>query len=56
MAASRMVLLKSGWIADIGTVSALVTLAGVVGAFAIYWAVRRTPLQLLFERPAARRQ
>ena len=51
MAASRMVLLKTGWITDVGTISALVTLAGVIGALAWYWAVRRTLLSFLFERP-----
>ena len=53
MAASRSVLLKYGWITDIGTISALVTLAGIVGALVLFWAVRRTPLRFLFERPAA---
>ena len=52
MAASRVVLLKTGMIGDIGTVSALVTMAGVVGALMLYWAVRSTPLRFLFERPA----
>jgi uncharacterized membrane protein YcfT len=52
MAATRTVLLKTGIVADIGTVSAIVTAAGVIGALAIYWAVRRTPLKFLFERPA----
>jgi uncharacterized membrane protein YcfT len=51
MAASRMVLLKTGWITDVGTISALVTLAGVVGALAWFWAVRATLLGFLFERP-----
>src|SRR6266508_401393 len=51
MAASRMVLLKTGWITDVGTISALVTLAGVVGALAWFWAVRATFLRFLFERP-----
>jgi uncharacterized membrane protein YcfT len=52
MAASRSLLVKTGVIADVGTMSALVTLAGVVGALALFWAVRRTPLRFLFERPA----
>jgi uncharacterized membrane protein YcfT len=52
MAATRTVLLRTGIIPDIGTVSALVTLAGVVGALAWYWAVRGTPFRFLFERPA----
>lgn len=52
MAAMRVALLRTGIIADIGTVSALVTVAAVVGALAWYWAVRGTPLRFLFERPA----
>jgi uncharacterized membrane protein YcfT len=51
MAASRALLLKTGWIADLGAVSALVTLAGVLGALALFWMVRDTPLHFLFARP-----
>ena len=51
MAVSRTALLKLGWIADIGTVSALVTLAGVLGALVVFWAVRATFARFLFERP-----
>jgi uncharacterized membrane protein YcfT len=51
MAASRMVLLKTGWIADIGTISAIVTFVGVVGSLVWFWAVRWTFLRFLFERP-----
>ncbi|MFL6799578.1 MAG: acyltransferase family protein [Xanthobacteraceae bacterium] len=51
MAASRALLLKSGLVSDIGAVCVLVTLAGVAGALAWFWAVRRTPLRFLFERP-----
>src|SRR5215203_450985 len=51
MAASRMVLIRTGWIADIGTISALVTLAGVLGPIVLFWAVRHTCLPFLFERP-----
>ena len=51
MAASRAVLIKTGWISDVGTISALVTLAGVIGALAWFWAVRHTLLSFLFERP-----
>jgi uncharacterized membrane protein YcfT len=51
MAASRTVLLKTGWIADIGTISVIVTLTGVIGALAWFWAVRWTFLRFLFERP-----
>jgi len=52
MAATRMVLLKTGIITDLGTVSLIVTFVGVIGALCWYWAVRGTPLRLLFERPA----
>src|SRR5262245_22716001 len=51
MAGSRTLLVKTGWITDVGTISALVTLAGVVGALMIYWMVRHTVLGFLFERP-----
>lgn len=52
MAASRVVLLKTGIVTDIGTISALVTAAGVVGALLLYWLVRNTPFRFLFARPA----
>ena len=52
MAATRIALLKTGIIADLGTISLLVTAAGVAGALASYRAVRGTPLRFLFERPA----
>jgi uncharacterized membrane protein YcfT len=51
MAASRSVLLKTGLIPDIGTVALIVTACGIAGAVALFWAVRRTPLKFLFERP-----
>jgi uncharacterized membrane protein YcfT len=52
MAATRIALLKSGIVTDLGTISLVVTTVGVVGALGWYWAVRGTPLRLLFERPA----
>jgi uncharacterized membrane protein YcfT len=52
MAASRAVLLRSGIISDIGTISVLVTCCGVVGPLLLFSAVRRTALRFLFERPA----
>ena len=52
MAASRTILLKTGLVTDLGTVSLIVTTAGVIGALVWYWAVRRTPFRFLFERPA----
>jgi uncharacterized membrane protein YcfT len=53
MAATRTLLLKSGLIHDIGTVSLLVTIAGIFGALAIWWMARGTRANFLFERPAA---
>ena len=52
MAATRIALLKTGIMTDLGTLSLLVTLAGVIGALAWYWAARSTPFRFLFERPA----
>lgn len=52
MAATRVFLLKTGIIGDVGTMSALTTIAGVAGAVIIYglvqWSGRGT---FLFERP-----
>lgn len=54
MAVTRAILLKTGIVPDIGVVSLIVTVAGVVGALAIRWMTRRfAPLRFLFERPAA---
>ena len=53
MAATRTLLLKFGLIHDIGTISLLVTIAGILGALAIWWMSRGTRARFLFERPAA---
>jgi uncharacterized membrane protein YcfT len=53
MAASRIVLLQTGMVADIGTMSLIVTVCGVAGAVAIWWAARSTAFSFLFDRPAA---
>jgi uncharacterized membrane protein YcfT len=53
MAGARTVLIKSGVIADIGAISLVVTLTGILGALVLFWAVRGTPLRVLFERPQA---
>jgi uncharacterized membrane protein YcfT len=53
MAGARTLLIKTGIVADIGTMSLLVTVAGLLGALALFWAVRATALRLLFERPHA---
>ena len=53
MATTRTFLLRSGIIADIGMVSLIVTIAGVVGALAIWQAALRLNANFLFERPDA---
>ncbi len=52
MAVSRTVLLKTGLIPDVGTMSAIVTLSGVIGALTMYWLTNWNPLRFLFERPS----
>jgi uncharacterized membrane protein YcfT len=53
MAATRTLLLKTGLIADIGTISLIVTIAGVVDALLIWKAALALHANFLFERPAA---
>src|ERR1700682_3535313 len=51
MAATRTLLLHTGPIHDIGTISLVVTIAGVLGALAIWRAALATGANFLFERP-----
>jgi uncharacterized membrane protein YcfT len=52
MAVSRAVLLKTGVITDIGTISVLVTLCGIVGPVILYAMIQWTGVGgFLFERP-----
>jgi uncharacterized membrane protein YcfT len=53
MAASRTLLLKTGLIADIGMVSLIVTIVGVLGALAIWRVALALHVNFLFERPDA---
>ncbi len=53
MAASRTLLLRTGIIHDIGTISLVVTMVGVLGALAIWRIALRAGANFLFERPAA---
>jgi uncharacterized membrane protein YcfT len=53
MAATRTLLLRTGIIHDIGTISLLVTIAGVLGALAIWRGALAVGANFLFERPAA---
>jgi uncharacterized membrane protein YcfT len=52
MAVSRILLLSTGIISDLGTISLIVTASGVVFPLVLFWLVRGTPLRFLFERPA----
>jgi uncharacterized membrane protein YcfT len=51
MAGTRVVLLRTGLVSDIGVMSGMVTIAGVMGPLMLFWLVRGTRLRLLFERP-----
>jgi uncharacterized membrane protein YcfT len=53
MASTRTLLLKGGLIHDIGTISLLVTVAGVLGALAIWRVALTIKADFLFERPDA---
>jgi uncharacterized membrane protein YcfT len=53
MAATRTLLLREAWIHDIGTISLIVTCAGVVGALALWRTALAAGANFLFERPAA---
>jgi uncharacterized membrane protein YcfT len=53
MAATRTLLLKTGLVHDIGTVSLIVTIVGVVGALLIWRLALAAHLNFLFERPDA---
>jgi uncharacterized membrane protein YcfT len=52
MAVTRNALLKTGIVTDLGTISLIVTLAGIVGALIWFWIVRNSRFRFLFERPA----
>jgi uncharacterized membrane protein YcfT len=53
MAVTRTLLLKTGVITDIGTISLIVTVAGVAGAVVIWRLALALRADFLFERPAA---
>jgi uncharacterized membrane protein YcfT len=53
MATARTALLKFAPFIDIGTTSLMVTVAGVLGALAIWWAALAVKAHFLFERPEA---
>jgi uncharacterized membrane protein YcfT len=51
MAATRVVLTKTGIITDGGTISVIITAAGVIGPLVLHWIAIRTPARFLFVRP-----
>ena len=53
MAATRILLLKSGLISNIGMVSLIVTVVAVAVPLALHSAVRNTWARFLYERPEA---
>jgi uncharacterized membrane protein YcfT len=53
MAATRTLLLRLGLIPDVGTISLIVTVVGVVGALALWWVALAVGANFLFERPTA---
>ena len=53
MAATRTLLLRAGLIHDIGTISLVVTIAGVAGALALWRIALAVRANFLFERPTA---
>jgi uncharacterized membrane protein YcfT len=53
MASTRTLLLRTGLIHDIGTISLVVTVVGVTGALLIWWGALAVGANFLFERPAA---
>ncbi len=52
MALTRLALMKSGWITDVGTMSLVVTAVAVAVPLGLERMVRATPLAFLFRRPA----
>ncbi len=52
MAVTRTLLLKTHLLADVGPMSVVITVAGVIGALALFWVARGTWAGFLFERPA----
>jgi uncharacterized membrane protein YcfT len=53
MAATRTLLLRAGPIHDIGAISLIVTIAGVIGALVLWRVALKVGADFLFERPAA---
>jgi uncharacterized membrane protein YcfT len=51
MAATRIVLVKTGLVPDVGLASFMVMAAAVLAPLMLYFMVRNTPLVFLFERP-----
>lgn len=52
MGITRTILVKTGLVPDVGTMSLIVTIAAVIGPLVIWWIAMRTGARFLFERPA----
>ena len=51
MVAIRLVMTKTGFVENPEMISVMVTAGAVIGALAMAWCAKRTPLAFLFERP-----
>lgn len=51
MVITRKLVAMTGLVHDVGLMSLIASVAGIVGALALYWLVRGTRLKFLFERP-----
>jgi uncharacterized membrane protein YcfT len=51
MLTTRVILLKTGLVPDVGLMALIITTAGILGPLVIWWLVRGTRLNFLFVRP-----
>lgn len=51
--ATRIILLKTGFIDDVSLIVIVASLAGIIGPVVAYFLVKNTPLAFLYERPEA---
>ncbi len=51
MLTTRLVLLKTGLVPDVGAMALVITTAGIFGALVMWWLTRNTPLAFLWVRP-----
>lgn len=51
--ATRIVLLKTGFVEDTSVVIFIASLVGIAGPVALHWLIKTTPLAFIYHRPAA---